>query len=229
MFVTLTYSDDNVPLTPSGRMGLWKRDLQLFFKRLRKAHGKHLHRRIKYYAAGEYGERSGRPHYHIILFNAIPELIECAWQEEGVVLGNIHYGFVSEASVGYTLKYINKPKKRPRRGDDRPPEFALMSKGLGKCYLDDKIRSWHKADIAERMYCNLKDGKKISMPRYYKDKLYTTKERAFAAAVLQDRFRNKEFELQDKCINYMRNKSEAAKAAFRSAKIKSLQPSFNRI
>lgn len=28
-----------------------------------------------------------------------------------------------------------------------------------------------------RMYCNLKDNKKISMPRYYKQKLYTDEER----------------------------------------------------
>ena len=32
---------------------------------------------------------------------------------------------------------------------------------------------WHKDDLENRMYCVLRDGKKISMPRYYKDKMYT--------------------------------------------------------
>lgn len=35
------------------------------------------------------------------------------------------------------------------------------------------MRNWHHADLLNRMYCNLPDGKKISMPRYYKLKLYT--------------------------------------------------------
>lgn len=38
---------------------------------------------------------------------------------------------------------------------------------------------WHKNPIAknERMYVNLTDGRKISMPRYYKDKIYSQDER----------------------------------------------------
>lgn len=128
-FITLTYDTNHIHITPNGFMGLKKRDVQLFFKRLRKAHGKSLAfkgKRIKYYACGEYGGRSMRPHYHIILFNAEIELIQSAWQ-----LGQVHYGKVSGASVGYTLKYISKPSKIPlHRNDDRVREFALMSKGL---------------------------------------------------------------------------------------------------
>lgn len=36
---------------------------------------------------------------------------------------------------------------------------------------------WHKADVTERLYCNYEGGKKMSMPRYYKDKIYTHNER----------------------------------------------------
>lgn len=36
---------------------------------------------------------------------------------------------------------------------------------------------WHKADLLNRMYVNLPDGKKASMPRYYKDKIYNHWER----------------------------------------------------
>lgn len=37
---------------------------------------------------------------------------------------------------------------------------------------------WHKADLVNRMYCNIEGGKKISMPRYYKQKLYDENEAA---------------------------------------------------
>lgn len=129
LFITLTYDTKVVPITKSGYMGLNKRDLQLFFKRLRKAHNNVLGLdgypvRIKYYACGEYGGRTFRPHYHVILFNARIELIQDAWQN-----GAVHYGKVTGASVGYTLKYMSKPSKIPmHKNDDRDREFALMSK-----------------------------------------------------------------------------------------------------
>ena len=47
-----------------------------------------------------------------------------------------------------------------------------MSKGLGANYLNERTIKWHKRQIEERCYLPLKDGKKASMPRYYKDKLY---------------------------------------------------------
>lgn len=129
-FITLTYATKHCPITRNGFMDLRKRDLQLFFKRLRKAHSKQPGQNvgaIKYYAVGEYGGRSKRPHYHIIIFNAKLELISPAWN-----LGEIHKGDVSGASVGYTMKYISKSKRIPEhRNDDRNPEFAVMSKNWG--------------------------------------------------------------------------------------------------
>ena len=159
-FLTLTYEDMKLPYSPTGNMTLdssdqehyqkqvkkhtdgtvetyWtlntKRHLQLFFKLLRKANPGV---KIRYYAVGEYGSKTKRPHYHIILFNADQKTIQPAWPH-----GTIHYGNVSPASVGYTLKYMSKPKTVPAyKGDDRLPEFSLMSKDLvrlistKKCY-----------------------------------------------------------------------------------------------
>jgi hypothetical protein len=150
-------------------MSLEKRDVQLFFKRLRKASST----KIKYYVAGEYGGKTKRPHYHAIIFNAAVNDIEAAW-----MLGTVHYGDVSGASVGYTLKYMSKQSQIPQHSnDDRKKEFALMSKGLGANYLTLPITDWHKADMENRMYVNVGDGKKAAMPRYYKNKLYTEEER----------------------------------------------------
>lgn len=73
-FVTLTYDDFHVPLSYVGLADtgealpvqtLRKRDLQLFFKRLRKSFPAD---HIRYFASGEYGSTSLRPHYHAILF-----------------------------------------------------------------------------------------------------------------------------------------------------------------
>ena len=52
-----------------------------------------------------------------------------------------------------------------------------MSKGIGDNYMTDKMVKWHKANLTDRMYCSLPDGKKVSMPRYYKDKIYSEMER----------------------------------------------------
>jgi len=178
-FITLTYDTIHIPISEKGYMVLSKRDLQLFFKRLRKAHGKLDGKSIKYYAVGEYGGRSARPHYHVILFNAKIELIQPAWG-----LGSIHYGEVSGASVGYTLKYISKPSKIPAHAkDDRIPVFSLMSKGIGANYLSAAMVKWHRDKIWERGYCNAEAGKKIAIPRYYRERIYSDDERHFLATL----------------------------------------------
>lgn len=52
---------------------LRKRDLQLFFKRLRKNLSKFSDAKIRYFAMGEYGPVHFRPHYHFLLFFDAPE------------------------------------------------------------------------------------------------------------------------------------------------------------
>lgn len=183
-FITLTYDTRYVPITKKGFMSLNKKHLQTFFKRLRQWHGKN-HTSIKYYAVGEYGGKTFRPHYHIIIFNANIEFIEKSWSEcvnkklaLHRPLGEIHYGTLTEASVGYTLKYISKAKRIPlHANDDRIPEFSLMSKGLGSNYLTEKMVKWHKNNPEERIFVPLKDGKKAPMPRYFKQKIYDESEK----------------------------------------------------
>lgn len=224
-FVTLTYDTQTVPITRNGFMSLNKRDVQLFFKRLRKAHqgvADLPSGAIKYYLAGEYGEDNNRPHYHIILFNAKIELIQPAWGN-----GYIHYGDVSGASVGYTLKYLAKTKRIPmHRNDDRIQEFGLMSKGLGINYMTPSMMKWHLKDIDNRIHCTLDDGRKISMPRYYKDKLFSDLyfESAEQAMHIRKRvcnYQRQELikqqleEMEKQGDMYWYNKAEKTKEAFR--------------
>ena len=82
VYVTLTYAPESVPLgTYRDNNGcchssytLFKPDLQVFLKNLRARYSGNgdfkdfPERRIRFYAAGEYGEFTLRPHYHVILF-----------------------------------------------------------------------------------------------------------------------------------------------------------------
>lgn len=43
------------------------------------------------------------------------------------------------------------------------------------------MKKWHLNDLENRCYLNIDDGKKIAMPRYYKDKLYTEEQRKVVA------------------------------------------------
>lgn len=178
-FITLTYDTKTIPITPRGNYSLDKRDYQKFVKRLRKASPCNG-RPIKYYMVGEYGEDRDRPHYHAIIFNATAENIIRSWDN-----GIVHFGTVETKSIQYTVGYFSKGSQIPCNDyDDRIPKFALMSKGLGLNYLTKAMQAWHKKDLLNRMYLNGSDKKKVSMPRYYKNKIYHDLQRkAIAVAV----------------------------------------------
>lgn len=178
-FVTLTYDTKNVPISDNGFMSLSKRDFQLYMKRLRKLCPADT--TLKYYAVGEYGTNNNRPHYHAVIFN-VPdtELFNEAWG-----LGSVHVGSVSTDSIAYTMKYIDKPyKKRIHSRDDREFEFPLMSKGLGKNYLSDQIVKYHKADLS-RLFVTKEGGHRISLPRYYRQKIYSEQEQKLQVKIIQ--------------------------------------------
>lgn len=217
-FVTLTYNDEHIKKTKNGFETLVKKDVQDFFKRLRKL----TKQKISYYAVGEYGDTGERPHYHIILFNANPKIVENAWKLNDITLGNVHFGDVGDASVGYTLKYISKDKKIPQfNGDDRQKEFALMSKGLGAGYLTENMVKWHtKGNIENKVYLPLKDGKKAAMPRYYKDKLYDKGQKFRIGVFMRAESQKQVDELQDKYgdLYYYKQAEETANDFRRMAK-----------
>lgn len=186
-------------LAPRGQKGIGRKgqptylrtDIQLFFRRLRKNQNGNAKSGIKYFAVGEYGGKFKRPHYHVILYNAELKLMVSATDYKVLMAtgldgkthvrspfwpyGTITVGKVEGASIGYCLVYISKPSKIPQHAnDDRSPEFAYISKGLGKSYLTPAVRSWHKKKAAQGdgMYVNLVDGRKVGMSRYYKEKIY---------------------------------------------------------
>jgi len=209
LFVTLTYSPDYVLrfikdetytiMSKNHFLTLNKKHVQLFFKRLRKLQKD----RIKYYAVGEYGSDNSRPHYHLILFNSTMDNVLKAWAlddpitREPVPFGSVYFGDVRGASVGYVLKYMTKLNKIPEhKNDDRQKEFSLMSKGLGSNYLTEKMVKWHHDDLTNRSYVTTDDNKKISMPRYYKNKIYDE----YQQQMLHIAHKEKSYEQQEKTI-----------------------------
>lgn len=128
LFCTLTYAEQFLP--PGG--SLVPGDMRNFLKRLR-------HRAdCRFYGVGEYGERSERPHYHLILFGLKAEMdwvkgayvnddVSKAWSLGGEPIGQVHIGHVTMASARYVAKYTIKGMTRPGSFGDRHPEFARMS------------------------------------------------------------------------------------------------------
>lgn len=170
IFVTLTYNEENLPLNNQ----ISKQELTLYLKRLRK---RLEPRKIRYYACGEYGDETGRPHYHLIIFGlgldehtltkygqnyAVekgPALD--AWKKGFVVIGEVNYN-----TCRYTAEYIQKKLYGWKAKDDpRQQPFALMSKGLGYSFAEK-----HQ----QYLYDNLMithQGVPMAMPKYYAQKL----------------------------------------------------------
>lgn len=188
-YVTLTYSDDNLP--PDG--SLLKSDLQKFFKRLRKHYGK-----VRHYSCGEYGERYGRPHYHSIIYGLrIPDkkyykhhngnpLYKSTWLEEIWQKGQVTIGAVSFESCAYVARYIMKKvngknqyfhyadvdKSTGEVLSERIPEFTTMSRkpGIGadwyEKYQGDIYNSAHEG------VCYVRGGIATKPARYYDEKQF---------------------------------------------------------
>lgn len=175
-FLTLTYSDENLPENNS----LNKRDHQLFMKRLRKTHD------VRFYSAGEYGGQTARPHYHVCLFGYhfpdrlmlshrtySPEL-EAIWK-----LGNCDVRDLSFELAAYAARYIcdkvtgdlaKKHYERENEYGDKiqiEPEFNLMSRGrgIGRGFFDAHKDYIYQGDRV------IVRGKPAKPPRFY-DKLY---------------------------------------------------------
>ena len=170
-FITLTY--ENAPVSENGFRTLNKRDFQLFLKRLRKTCPTN---KLKYYACGEYGTQTHRPHYHAIIFNLPKSLIQSpqkiadTWQN-----GHIHLANNNQLTINYVVGYMTKSNfTRFNNQDDRLPEFSLMSKKMGLGYLTEAMKNYYKK---REIFCIVREsGQIISMPRYYKEKIFEKKQ-----------------------------------------------------
>lgn len=179
VFLTLTYDDEHLPPTISKYVSgnLSKEDVQKFFKRLRYYYGKD----IKYLCAGEYGEHTHRPHYHMCIAGISvddPIFENKFWvASKNAYICNLKMWSKGEVCVRsllssdcfYTSKYSLKAKGlrfKELEREGTPLPFRLVSKGLGLQYLRDNYDRI-KVDGYIRYH-----GYKIAVPRYFFDKIY---------------------------------------------------------
>lgn len=182
-FITLTYSDENLPKDNS----LQASDFQKFMKRLRK-----IYKHVRYYHCGEYGEQFGRPHYHALLFNMdfrdkVPHkvinentLYTSATLERLWTLGHSSIGNVTFESAAYVARYVTKKitgkdalhhynKIDLQTGEilaERRPEYQTGSKkpavGL------EWFKKYHN-DVFPDDFVVLR-GQQMKPPKYYSQK-----------------------------------------------------------
>ena len=143
-FLTLTYDEDHLPHVYHKETDQWiptlvKSHVQKWIRSVRRSET-YRTSHLRYFAAGEYGSKKQRPHYHLILFGIGPlwtDLFDATWKQ----------GFWSAyeatpASMAYVAKYCLKGGVDPeldletlqqpgtKLGEDRVtiPPFRLMSR-----------------------------------------------------------------------------------------------------
>lgn len=179
-FLTLTYDDDQIPtefVNINGEIHcvgvVKKKHIQDFLKRLRRSIEPF---KIRYFAVSEYGPKTDRPHYHMLLFNfphllkdKLDEYINSAWG-----FGFTRVDPINIARIQYVTSYCLDSSTLPPY---LPKNFMLCSRrpGLGSSYLDNSdIRDYHSRNLDNFGYMpSTSKARKVKLPRYYSDKLFS--------------------------------------------------------
>lgn len=199
-FLTLTYADDGLtdgvkrfygdPVTGEAQpcLSLCKKDLQDFFKRLRYYYPT---ANIRYFACGEYGSQTRRPHYHAIVFDLPLDRSKFVFHERSSI-GHVYYrqqhleeviwqhglvaiGDVTWSSCAYTARYVTKKLNGPASqfytDFNIDPEFCVMSRrpGIASHFYEE-----HKDDLIKYQFINVSTpdgGRKFVNPKYFMQKL----------------------------------------------------------
>lgn len=141
--------------------------LRRFLERVRKETGKS----IKHWCITELGEEKGRIHIHGIFFgNEIVEIIKKKWNYGFTYIGQ----YVNERTVMYITKYMFKTC-------EYNPLFkgkVLSSAGIGAGYVSryDSSRNKFNDKNTNETY-QFRNGVKVNLPNYYKNKIYTEEEK----------------------------------------------------
>ena len=208
-FTTLTYNEEHYHEKRD-----FKRDLQLFLKRLRK----NTEEKIRYFAQFEHGERKGRGHFHLILFfdkdpkdkyrflkkNAnhdyySSEQIQKAWQ-----MGNDVTVISREPNeaINYVSRYCLK-----KTGEDG---FHMQSQGIGENGKDEitkdhsyilihmkgqthkaKIPNYLKTKLPEKLKEQIKEKNRLwIMTKYFTPKPENEKDITGKEELIEEKTRN---------------------------------------
>lgn len=170
-FITLTYDDEHLPAGGS----LERKAFRLFMDRLRKRVG---YGQVRYYMCGEYGDQSGRPHYHSLLFGMdfpdkvryakggdhplwTSKMLEELWPQGRSTIGNVTFESAAYCAR-YVVKKITGDAAKAHYGG-RVPEFATMSRrpGIGRAWFEQFGNEVYPADAV------ISRGFEAKPPRYF--------------------------------------------------------------
>lgn len=175
-FTTLTIAPEHIKNLEKDTGLKWEenpneiatRALRLFLERVRKDTKKS----IRHWCVTELGEEGDRIHLHGIFFGQkSAELIRKHWKYGFVFIGS----YCNSRSVNYMTKYMLKVDTKHKTFK----QIVLASKGIGSGYFNRLDYLWQKQNYKkiEVATYTFRNGTKMAMPRYYKNKLFTDKER----------------------------------------------------
>lgn len=173
-FITLTYDEEHLRrqcVLPDGSIGLNKRDLQIFFKRLRSRCGNCF----RYLACGEYGAGFHRPHFHAIIFgDAFPDKFRVGYNcwKSAILSDAWQYGFTDLAeannnTIAYVAGYVEKKQDDPDWFSYPVKPFLLMSRKPGLGY---DINYIHAMDYS-RLYGDFGSVHSSRLSRFYLNRM----------------------------------------------------------
>lgn len=132
--------------------------------------------KLRYYGTIEFGDKTGRPHFHYILYNVIDRSnIALAWGR-----GIVHIDEANVNTIDYTLKYMMKD-----HDGQKNRERSWMSKGLGLHALTDEQKRHIQAPEANNVI-NTR-GRKVGLPRYYRKKFLSEEQNEAKARYIADK------------------------------------------
>lgn len=139
-------------------------DCQLFLKRLRFHISKRYNEKICYYAVSEYGPRTYRPHWHLLLFFNSPQLTETISQyvSSSWSYGDTNCSLSRGGSASYVASYVNSsvclPSLYVQYKEIRPR--SAHSKGYGNNHVFPSQASIYES---EKLFGTLLNGECISL------------------------------------------------------------------
>lgn len=168
-FLTLTYEDAKMPLS----CDLSPSHMSTYLKTLRSALGDRI---VRYFAIGEYGDDTFRPHYHLALFNVDYELdrrtLENVWNRGFISCSDLN-PVTARYITGYVVKKLTK--EGDPRLEGRHPEFMRCSKngGIGLPYIQELAYHLLKSGFYKGEYIQeINIGRKrFPLGRYLSEKL----------------------------------------------------------
>lgn len=176
-FVTLTFDEDSLNKLTCECTETWMNIVEndvatlavrRFLERWRKAHGKS----VKHWLVTELGhENTERIHLHGIIWCDDVTDIALYWK-----YGIVHIGkYVNLKTVNYIVKYISKVDNNHKGYKSK----ILCSKGIGRNYLNklDSKRNKYNGNNNTKEYYTTPQGRKINLPNYYRNKIYSEDER----------------------------------------------------